>query len=518
MTNTPEQIALFKWIENGTGHGLLNSVAGSGKTTSIIQSLNYIDDTLPVTVCSFTKLVAGELRKRVEAEKFTNVDSTTLNSLGWKLCKANVRGVVLDPFKSQNILRYHLSQGSLDREMQDKVHSAMRSVIVRMVSLLKSYVVRKDLGEWIDKIIKLHDIELPEGSSDEVKYGRQHFKKLVGLTYATSIEFKQECDFDDQKFQPVYHGWKGKAPAFIVVDECQDVNVCDIQLVKLMMNDSTRALWVGDPRQSIYGFRGSLPDACEQIKARFDCQEMGLTCNWRCPDKVLALAQKTVPQICGPVPNPRGEGVVEDVETKAFVKSARVGDFVISRTTAPLVKRCLQLLQMGTPAMVKGKDLSRTLIELMDKIHARLQKAGFKTQTHDVAYHTEFIKELSLYKSEEVFKLEKAGREEFAVQISDRCEALEVFCLQANSTAAVVAKIESLFADEVDESKVVLFLTGHKSKGLENDRVFFLRPDMCPHPKAVSKTAQIQEENLRYVIVTRARKELYMVLKEADEK
>jgi len=83
MKNTEEQIKFFSRVEFGTGNILLESVAGSGKTTSIVQCLNYIDDTEPILCCSFTKLASLQLDKKIRAQDFTNVQSSTLNSIGW---------------------------------------------------------------------------------------------------------------------------------------------------------------------------------------------------------------------------------------------------------------------------------------------------------------------------------------------------------------------------------------------------------------------------------------------------
>jgi DNA helicase-2/ATP-dependent DNA helicase PcrA len=527
MKNTPEQEALFKWVDQGKGHGVLISVAGSGKTTSIIQALNYIDDVDPVIVCSFTKLVAEELSRRVRAERFTNVNSTTLNSLGWGLCKQNVPGVKLDQFKTTNILRHHLSKLPIDRAFQDKVSKVISGTIKRVVGLLKSYVVRADFDLWLDKVMINHDIEMPEGESEQALYAKANFNSLVEKVYRTSVDFIQEMDFDDQKFMPVYYNWAGSSVAWVIVDECQDCNICDIELVSKFIGlykspqglvIPTRTLWVGDPRQSIYGFRGSLPDAVPQIVERFKCNELALTVCWRCPDKVLEVAREIVPIITGPDPNPRGEGIVEHITTEEFKKSAAIGDYVICRTTAPLVKRCLEFVRRDIPALVKGKDVGRSLLDLIEIVRGLMEKQGRMEDSHDIDYLPSFINELGLYKTQQVDALSRANREEQAIAISDRCEALEAFCLDANSLAGVRSKIDSLFADNIDEDSVVLFLTGHKSKGLQRKRIFFLRPDLSPHPRAKSANAALQEENLRYVIITRSEAELYFVMKEKDEK
>uniref|UniRef100_UPI000B0EFA42 3'-5' exonuclease n=1 Tax=Shigella flexneri TaxID=623 RepID=UPI000B0EFA42 len=53
--------------------------------------------------------------------------------------------------------------------------------------------------------------------------------------------------------------------------------------------------------------------------------------------------------------------------------------------------------------------------------------------------------------------------------------------------------------------------TGHKSKGLEFSRVFILRDDQFPHPRANHPEEKKQEENARYVAYTRAMDELHLI-------
>jgi superfamily I DNA/RNA helicase len=51
----------------------------------------------------------------------------------------------------------------------------------------------------------------------------------------------------------------------------------------------------------------------------------------------------------------------------------------------------------------------------------------------------------------------------------------------------------------------------HKAKGLEADRVWVLRPDLMPFPKARPGEEMLQEENLKYVAYTRVKQELRTV-------
>jgi len=50
----------------------------------------------------------------------------------------------------------------------------------------------------------------------------------------------------------------------------------------------------------------------------------------------------------------------------------------------------------------------------------------------------------------------------------------------------------------------VLLSTIHRAKGMEADRVFLLEPLLLPHPRATRTWEKEQEENLRYIALTRA--------------
>jgi superfamily I DNA/RNA helicase len=58
---------------------------------------------------------------------------------------------------------------------------------------------------------------------------------------------------------------------------------------------------------------------------------------------------------------------------------------------------------------------------------------------------------------------------------------------------------------------VVWLSTIHRAKGDEAERVYILRPDLLPHPRARTPQQQEQEQNLRYVAFTRAKEALSFV-------
>ena len=61
------------------------------------------------------------------------------------------------------------------------------------------------------------------------------------------------------------------------------------------------------------------------------------------------------------------------------------------------------------------------------------------------------------------------------------------------------------------KEKPVVLTTAHRSKGLEFERVYLLRYDLFPHKKAKREEDLEQEENARYVAITRAQDELHII-------
>lgn len=91
--------------------------------------------------------------------------------------------------------------------------------------------------------------------------------------------------------------------------------------------------------------------------------------------------------------------------------------------------------------------------------------------------------------------------------LEDRVECLRIFADQGPNLGAAIAYAEHLFR----QTGSIQLLSGHKSKGLEWDVVYHLDPWRCGGRRDLSPEDMEQELNIRYVIETRAKKELHIV-------
>src|SRR5262249_17324087 len=71
---------IFDWIDNGKGNAVVQAVAGSGKTTTLLQAAARLKTTNAVFV-AFNRIIADELGVRLKALG-SGMGATTIHSLG----------------------------------------------------------------------------------------------------------------------------------------------------------------------------------------------------------------------------------------------------------------------------------------------------------------------------------------------------------------------------------------------------------------------------------------------------
>lgn len=508
MTPSPYQQAIFDWVRNGSGNGIVMGVAGCGKTTTNIKALDEIPRTNRVLFLVFNAHIRDELQTRAPK----NVQVETFNSFGWKLCRDNVSGVKL----LKNEKDYHFLNRIVDPFKDKQRHSRLRHPIMAMVRLLKS-LGHTDISQY-QKVALDYGVEFGDLKPDD------KYEDVLGEVYRKSILQVEGMSYDDQVFQPIFRDWDLPSYDNVFVDEAQDASPINIEYVKRLSEAGARAMLIGDESQSIYLFRGAHPDAMAEMAKTLNAIELPLSVCYRCGDAIIEEAKKLVPRIEAPVPNPNGPARVDYVSTADFLQQVKAGDMVVCRQTAPLIKRCLQLNLAGKKAFVKGRDFSQNLINLIEKVHGNpsllkkqyteMQRRGFISDGSDIG---SFLTDLNDYAIKQKQRLEAFGRDDEADLLMDRIEAIEHIAESVDYVIEVIFKIEAMFSD-TDDTNAVRLMTGHKSKGLEAPTVWHLRPDLCPSKRAKTAAQQKQEMNLLYVMGTRGRQEYLYVEKERDEK
>jgi superfamily I DNA/RNA helicase len=270
-----------------------------------------------------------------------------------------------------------------------------------------------------------------------------------------------------------------------------------------------RFIAVGDRNQAINGFAGADCNSFDKIANLGNTIELPLSVNYRCGTNMVKLAQELVPQIQAHQGAIEGEiNHVNSLSTDLFKEN----DMVICRTSAPLVGLCMKLIQSGITAVVKGKDIAQDLQMLVEN-------ANTKDIDQVLAYlNNEKEKMIATIKDNRKCTEAEAKQTRKYLNLEDRCKCTENICLYSiKDTTELKSYINRLFTDDKVENAVMLS-TVHKSKGLEANRVLILLPDKLPLKFPHQQEWQEKQEvNLKYVALTRARKELIFIKLKENE-
>lgn len=492
---SPYQQALKDWTVKGKGNGIVVAVAGAGKTTALLMAANALPSLATAYAVVFNKRNAEELKAKFPR----NVWCGTFHSLWMRACRANLgSNVRVDEYKTQRLIETVLpttvvndSRTGRPRKIVIAEYRDYIPLIKRLVGMAKNSGVGKLIEDdpiTYRTFLDYYDFDIDDNINVDA---------LIAYTQRT-LKLSQEdaaIDFDDMLYLPLLNNWGIERRSFVFVDEAQDTNAVQRELVKRMVSDRGRVVFVGDPHQAIYGFRGATNDAMTVIKDEFDAHEMPLTVSYRCPKSVVAYAKSYVKHIesC----EMAQEGTVLKL---SYVPSAMLvpNAAIVCRTTAPLVSLALTLIGRRVACKILGRDIGQRLIERVKKTRAK---------TLD-----EVTESLEMWRQRECARSVAKKDETIAQVASDIVASLDAVISSLPGDASVedlIAELDSLFSNSV--GSVLTLCTVHKAKGLEWDKVTIIRPDLLPLTYVKKKWQKQQEKNLAYVAATRSKHTLVIV-------
>jgi DNA helicase II / ATP-dependent DNA helicase PcrA len=497
------QEAIFKEVEQGTGSLTIEAVAGSGKTTTIVEAINRVPGDRSIAFLAFNKSIAETLRTKITA---SNAKCMTLHSAGFNAWRRSLEfdamNLDVDSGKTRGIVEDE--SGILSPSERED----WNGTLTRLVSIAKNAgmgtgpwpgLLANEDENWME-LVDRYGLE-PEDVEDRLDIVRKVLAKSLDLS-------REVIDYDDMLWVPILMGTSFEKQDVIFVDEAQDLSAIQVEMVSRMVRireagdefAATRIIAIGDSKQAIYGFRGAMSDSMEKIARRFHAEKLPLSVTYRCGRKIVEHVQRIVPHI--EWWEGAGEGEVKYLDRWNH-QTFNLGDAILCRVNCPLAGLALHLIKNKIPARVLGRDIGQGLVKLVESQKART--VG------------ELLTRLEQYRERQATRLGKAkgGKAKLAA-LDDRIETIQVFAEERELTDLVSKltwEISQLFGKDgqANESCVTLS-TVHKAKGLEWDRVFILDADkFMPGPWATQDWEREQEENLMYVAETRGKRELVYI-------
>lgn len=472
---SPYQVAIFSFISNETGNALVEAVAGSGKTTTIVEALKLTPKTAKVIFLAFNKHIQEELAERAPS----HVRVQTMHSLGFKALRSGLR---VAPEVGDDKLMGIIKEFLPNYEQEGHLRAPLSS----LVSLAKNTLTDPENVAALTEMATRYGVDM-NGDADRLL-------SLVAPVMRVCMDRTSVIDYDDMIWLPVHLNLHLETCDFLFVDECQDLNAAQIELLMRSIKPKTgRVIAVGDRKQSIYGFRGADVNAIPRLIEALSAKVLPLSITYRCPVSHVDMAREIVPQIEA-APNAK-LGTVECTSYMKALTSFQDGDLVLCRCNAPLVTTCYSLIKQGRKAVIRGRDIGKNLISFIDKLQP--------TSIVDLVF------KVGEYQVRETARLEAQGRESQIQSLMDRCECINALCDGMRDLSELRQRITMIFDDETKTG--VVLSSVHRAKGDESNRVWILKPELMPHPMAQQEWEHEQEQNIRYVAITRSKDTLIFV-------
>ena len=515
-----QQAAYYDFVQNGRGSAVVEAVAGAGKTETLARAVMMMQGY--VTVMMFNKNASEEFKSRLVRLGGADQQGTrvmtrkglvvgTCHSIGFSAFRGLERDADINERKVANIIEAMAADPAANF-MKVQMLEDGGDFIKRTVSIAKQMLAGitfqvTDLEKWL-KMVQHFSLDSDLADDADVPVLVQIAMEIFMISAErcrSTTNRRAEIDFDDMIWAPLYFKARFFTVDHVVIDEAQDTNPARRELAARCLKPGGRLHACGDSRQAIYGFTGADHNALDLITKRFNAVRMPLTVTYRCPKSVVRHAHQWVNHIEAHNSAPEGQvrAVILDKEAKPrpWFVSDPLGptDAVICRYNKPLVKLAFTLIKSGIACKVEGRDIGMGLIVLVNRLKAKTLD-GLEPK-------------LEKWRAKEISKARAKKSESLEQAVSDKADCILVFIEACRAeggdrTECVIAKISALFADDV--KGILTLCSGHKSKGREWKNVFWVQTEQRGF-RELQPHEQLQEDNIKYVITTRAQETLVLV-------
>ena len=279
---TPEQAAIVKSQER-----MITVCAGpgTGKTKTLVERIVYLIreagvDPAEITAVTFTNRAANEIKSRLAKllagdRKLNRLNLGTFHSLVWKLLQH-------DPESQGMKLIDDIGSKSLIEETLREQRIPLRA---REASLALTLLKNKYLWE--------EEPNLPPAAVELYQAYQQNLRRYRRWDFDDLIPKMVDLWEDDPEWlRPFKRQYQ-----YLLIDEFQDLNLIQYKLVKLWAGDCRSLMAIGDPNQSIYGFRGSSSLFFPRLAGDFpETVSYKLTHNFRSTAEVIRAANMLIPK------------------------------------------------------------------------------------------------------------------------------------------------------------------------------------------------------------------------------
>ncbi len=476
-----------KAILSSSGNIKINAVAGSGKTTTIIEYAKSQPSTTRILYLAFNKSVKLDASRKFQLAGVKNISVETAHSMAYKAIVFDSPYVVnKHGYKTQDIVRL------LGLKRLNEPHTEY--ILANHINKFAAYFCNSDK-------LKVQDLDYRKVVADPEAqaFVHQHYEQIVQntrifLAKMNNAEIEITHDFYLKKFQLNKPTLRFD---YLLFDEGQDAS--EVMLDIFLRQKGTKVI-VGDTHQQIYSWRYAI-NSLEKT----DFPQHQLSISFRFGSDIAQLAKQTLvlkKHLKNPIkPDIQGKGKTGKISSKA----------IIARTNLGLLLKAIEY-------MSEKPNLKKIYFE--GNIHSYTY-ADDGTSLYDVLnlYNEKkhLIRDPLIKQIKDVEELEDYIKKTDDGQLGMMLEIVREYEQEIPGLIKML-KEKHVDHDSKEEAEII-FSTVHRCKGMEYDSVQLVN-DFITEDRIESQLSSAEgdvknlydrlneEINLLYVAITRTKSKL----------
>jgi superfamily I DNA/RNA helicase len=387
-----------KAIISTSKHILCVAGAGSGKTTVLTKRIEHLtkhQKTNPqgILAITFTRKARREMEKRLSKLNVRGVRVETFNSFCEKILKEYEEKIYGRRMNVQSygdkILAMNIALGQMGLDINNVLDTYFTPTTKKFKSHNQLYNSFMNDCFSVLEYFKITGQKEYDWSTDVEPKDQDNARRIYNINKHLKNHMKIQGlrDYSDQIIDALtfLKEHKETIPRFehILIDEYQDVNAMQIELLKLLQPKNLFA--VGDPRQSIFGWRGSDINYILNFEKEHENTEIiHLTKNYRSNKQIVEFMNESLKEMKLPDLESHEENNEESITIKEFenenqereyiiknileTNTPREEIFVLARTNRQLQELSQILKLTNIPHVIKTDEQKNPTIEKKGEI------------------------------------------------------------------------------------------------------------------------------------------------------
>ena len=262
-------------------HGCVEAGPGTGKSATLVELVDQLlsdeDDPPRLRLLTFTRAATAELAKKFGATATQVERPSTIHSFAISVLVRNIGAADYpEPLRMADDWEY------------DNLVLPTLAARMRISKPMLKALFREMQANW-EALAPEDDPKIPEDVRARFLGAWNEHRRVYGYTLLSELPYLlRQALIDHQDLSGLDYD-------LLLVDEYQDLNPCDLEVLRLLADHGCSILAAGDEDQSIYSFRKAAPEGIRRFTSYYPGAAVyPLTITRRCGRRIVAWARSVI--------------------------------------------------------------------------------------------------------------------------------------------------------------------------------------------------------------------------------